>query len=159
MKVEGEIFELASRCLVGVDGEEVFNYPPESEFPCDEFHCVIQMETDLYGVSYRTEDNKNFEIVPIEITVENGEFIVYGMPYDAFNKEVIYRTRYIKGLPFKALQDAIGSYLKRFVFYIRKRINDGGMVDKDPIKLNNGSEKSWEEYKAFVRSEQKVFSQ
>lgn len=145
--VEEEIFELYSGCLGGIDGEIIYDYRKNSkdtEFPHDEFHCVLQMETDLYGFAHRsTPDVKSLKIISIE--VKNKEFQLLDI-----NGQVIYKTRHFKGLDVEALKKAIYEYLDmNFII----------SYQSETIHLNNGKNVSFEEYKRFIRDEQSDFFQ
>lgn len=156
-KISGEIIELGSGCLAGVNNEVIFKYPKTSQFPHDDFHSVIQMETDLYEVYEREEGDEDFEIMPFNVKVENGELNVYGTPYH-HQDELIYCTKSIKGLPVEELLGAITSYLSRFTFVVPKQLGTNGLIEKKDISLNNKKKSSWEEYRAFIRKEQSFFS-
>lgn len=143
--VEEEVFELYSGCLGGIDGEVVYDYwknGKDTEFPHDEFHCVLQMEADLYSFAHRsTPDAKSLKIISIE--VKKKEFQLLDI-----NGQVIYKTRHFKGLDVEALKKAIYEYLDmNFII----------SYQSDTIRLNNGQNVSFEEFKRIIRDEQGVF--
>lgn len=145
--IEEDIFSLNSGCLGGIDGEIIYNYwknSKDTEFPHDEFHCVLQMEADLYSFAHRTApDAKSLKIISIE--VKNKEFQLLDI-----NGEIIYKTRDFKGLDVEALKKAIYEYLDmNFII----------SYQSDTIRLNGGKVVSFEEFKKIIRDEQGIFFQ
>ncbi len=145
--IEEDIFSLYSGCLGGIDGEIIYDYwkdNKDTEFPHDEFHCVLQMEADLYSFAQRTTpDAKSLKIISIE--VKKGEFRLLDI-----NSQVIFKTRHFKGLDVEALKKAIYEYLEmNFII----------SYQSDTIRLNSGKTVSFEEFKQIIRNEQNVFFQ
>ena len=123
--IDNEIFELGSYLLYGHSSKIIFDYNNlNMEFPHDEFHCVIQAETDLYDFYEKNSiDKKSEDILTFEFS--NGIFITYNQ--DNIPIYATYRTKGMTEDIFSNLNTSIQSYLESM--HIEKRkifINGNG---------------------------------
>lgn len=137
-----DIFELGSFALLSSETNEViYKYGDYGNFPHDEFHCVLTMETSLYVFTKR-KTGFNSPIKMCDLEIKDGIFYLYDV-----DGEIIYETNKTIGLDIKALRQSILLYLDQFS--IRR--------ESDYIVHFNGSRTNFEKFKENIREEQRTF--